>query len=126
VDVLYTVLSSPGIWLVPIWLAVPYGAFTAWRASEYVRRLLGGCVSHVRPAVEGFALMALSTIAYGVYMAVRAGFDSAPFGTAMFLYALYALPVGCFGAIVAVALMLLDNALIRVVLRRTLQNRGAV
>ncbi len=60
--------------------------------------------------MEGFALMALSTMAYGVYMAVRAGFEGEPFGTAMLLYAMYAVPVGCFGGLVAVALMLFDIA----------------
>ena len=108
----YTVLSSPGFWFVPMWLAVPYGAFTAWRASVYVRALLNGSDSHVRPPLEGFALMALSTLAYGVYMAVRAGFDGPPFVAAMLLYSIYAVSAGVFGSAVAVALMLLDRAVV--------------
>jgi hypothetical protein len=122
VDLVYTAVSSPGIFLVPMWLAAPYGAFTAWRASAYVRRLLNGSPSHVRPAVEGFALMALSTMAYGAYMAVRAGFDGPPFGTAMLLYGMYAVPVGCFGALIAVALMLFDIGFVKVLVRRKMHN----
>ena len=57
--------------------------------------------------------MAISTVGYGLYMAGRAGFEGAPFATATFLYAVYAIPVGCVGALIAVVLMLLDDAVVR-------------
>jgi len=113
VDAVYTALSSPGIFVVPIWLAAPYGAFTAWRANAYVRGVLAGSVSHLRPPAEGFLLMAISTLGYGLYMAGRAGFEGAPFATAAFLYVVYAIATGCVGAAIAVVLMLLDGAVVR-------------
>ncbi len=113
VDAVGTALSSPGIWLVPMWLAAPYGAVTAWRANSYVRGVLACSVSYVRPPVEGFLLMAISTVGYGLYMADRAGSEGAPFATAMFLYAVYAIPVGCVGALIAVVLMLVDDTAVR-------------
>ena len=112
VNATYTALSSPGFWFVPWWLAVPYGAFTAWRASAYVRALLSGSASHRRPPLEGFALMALSTLAYGMYMALRAGFTGPSLVTAMLLYSFYAMLAGCFGILVAVDLMLFDIAVV--------------
>jgi len=113
VDAVYTASSSPGIWLVPMWLAAPYGAVTAWRANAYVRGVLACSVSHLRPPVEGFFLMAISTVCYGLYMAGRAGSEGAPFATAAFLYAVYAIPVGCVVALIAVVWMLLDGAVVR-------------
>jgi len=113
VDAVYTALSSPGIFVVPIWLAAPYGAFTAWRANAYVRGVLAGSVSHLRPPAEGFLLMAISTLGYGLYMAGRAAFEGAPFATAAFLYVVYAIATGCVGAAIAVVLMLLDGAVVR-------------
>lgn len=117
VDGFYTAMSSPGIWLVPWWLAVPYGAFTAWRARAYVRRLLRGDARHVRPALEGFALMAISTLAYGAYLALRAGFSGARLWTAMFAWSVYAVPAGLFGALVAVILMLVNLAILKALRR---------
>jgi hypothetical protein len=113
VDAVYTALSGPGIWVVPMWLAAPYAAFTAWRANAYVRGVLAFSASHLRPPVEGFVLMAISTVGYGLYMASRAGAEGAPFVTATFPYAVYAVPVGCLGALIAVVLMLFDGAVVR-------------
>ena len=126
VDAAYTTLSTPGIWLVPSWIAVPYGAFTAWRAKAYVQRLLEGSANYIRPPLEGFLLMAASTIGYGLYMAVRAGSNAAPLDTAMFLWTLYAAPVGAFGSVVALALMLFDIWCVRWLRRSALEPRRAV
>lgn len=125
VNAVYTALSSPGIWLVPVWLAAPYGAFTAWRAAAYVRRVLEGSASHIRPLLEGFVLMAGSTMAYGVYMAVRAA-PAAQLDTAMFLWGLYAVPVGAFGALIAVVLMLFDLTCVKLLRGSQLRSRSAV
>ena len=123
VDAIYTALSSPGIWLVPAWLAAPYGAFTAWRAGAYVRRLLGGSANHLRPPLEGFALMAGSTMAYGTYLAWPA---AVPIDTALFLWFLYAVPVGIVGTLIALALMLFDVACVRLLTCPVQRSRGAV
>lgn len=56
--------------------------------------------------------MALSTLAYGMYMALRAEFTGPSFVTAMLLYSFYAMLAGCFGILVAVALMLFDIAVV--------------
>lgn len=114
VDAVYTALSSPGIWLVPLWLAAPYGAFTGWRASVYIRELLRGAPNHSRPAFEGFALLALTVMGNGLWLALRAGFGGANIIRAMFAWAFYAIVVGGFGAAVAIALMALDGEVVRI------------
>ena len=116
VDVAYTLLSSPGVWLVPYWLAIPYGTFTAWRSAKYVGDLLRGSNMWARPPLEGFALMVISTFAYAVYMRLRAEAPAPlPLSQVIVPWSIYAILVGCFGAAVAAILMVFDMAIVRMV-----------
>ena len=120
VNAAYSALNG-SISLVPIWAALPPAAFTAWRAGAYVRALLDGAAHRpLVPLVEGFCLMACSTVAYGVYI----NRHEHPFDSGLLVYAVFALPVGCFGIAIAGALVLLNQGALELLRRRRREPRS--
>ncbi len=119
VNAVYLTMAGPGSSWLPGWVTTPYGAFTAWRASRFLSTVLKGSPNYAVPPAEAFALLALSTVAYGIYVAVRLGTRTTLVSvlSATGPYVLFAIPVGCFGAFIAVGLMLLDLGIIHILRR---------
>lgn len=133
VDVVYTVTSSGGLYLISWWLTLPYGAVVAWRSSVFVRELQQDRARLWRPPLEGFLLLFLSAVvalSYGIMRAHLAGvpqtgwgwdFWSLAGGQALF----YSVPIGLIGAAIAFLLMVFDILLIELVLPTRRASRRA-
>ena len=111
-DALYTLLSSPGIWLIPAPIAVAYGAFTAWRANALLRSYLRDSTEIFgRAVVEGAALLGISSVAYTFYLSLRlrsSPWAEVDWGTVAYAAFFYRAILSVVGALVAALLAALD------------------
>ncbi len=111
-DALYTLSSSPGIWLIPAPIAVPYAAFTIWRAHSLLRSYLRSSTEIFGRAVaEGAALLGISAATYTFYLPLRLGsshWGDVEWGTVVYAAFLYGVILATIGAFIAALLAALD------------------
>lgn len=115
VEAFAPLLAWRQVFLLPLRLAVPYGLLVAWRAAVYVRALLEGRADRRDPVMEGFAVAALSFVAFNaseVWAALGRGG-----GVGGLFYLFYIVVVGGAGAAVAGVLATLDLMLVEARLR---------